>query len=130
MFVFPTDTHSGSSLLSGFLAFLLWHFYGGDPAESLLLEPGGNGRMVILGQDVRAGQHPQFTVSAGVWMGGRPQRHAPDADSFCGNTLPPGFDYADFEPGYRDEPERSYPVHATLIGELTHPEFLARPSLG
>lgn len=106
----------------------LWHFYGGDPAELLLLEPDGNGRVVILGPDVLAGQHPQFTVPAGTWMGARPQRHAPDAYSFFGNTLSPGFDYADFEPGYRDELQRTYPAHAALIGELTRPEFFSRPT--
>jgi predicted cupin superfamily sugar epimerase len=104
----------------------LWHFYSGSPIELLLLEPNGKGRVVILGPDVLAGQHPQFTVPAGVWMGARPLQPTATAYSLFGCTLSPGFDYADFEPGYRDELQRTYPAHKALIGELTRPGFFSR----
>ena len=50
----------------------IWHFYGGDPIEMLLLHPDGHGEIVIIGPDALGGQHPQFTVPRGVWQGSRP----------------------------------------------------------
>jgi len=50
----------------------IWHFYGGDPIELLLLHPDGRGEVVVLGSEVLAGQRPQFAVPAGAWMGARP----------------------------------------------------------
>ncbi|MEI6107156.1 MAG: cupin domain-containing protein, partial [Opitutae bacterium] len=81
----------------------IWHFYAGDPIELLLLHPDGRNEVVILGADLAAGQPPQFTVPAGVWMGARPIKATAEAYALFGCTMAPGFDYADFEPGYRDE---------------------------
>ena len=47
----------------------IWHFYLGDPIELLLLHPDGSDELVILGQDVLAGQRVQTVVPAGVYMG-------------------------------------------------------------
>ena len=105
----------------------IWHFYAGDPIELLLLSPGGRAEVVVLGSDLLAGQHPQFTVPAGTWMGARPLTPGPAAYGFFGTTMAPGFDYTDFEPGYRDELQRAYPAQRGLIGELTRPELATRP---
>jgi len=48
----------------------IWHFYLGDPIELLLLHPTVSDELVILGQDVLAGQRVQTVVPAGVYMGG------------------------------------------------------------
>ena len=48
----------------------IWHFYLGDPIELLLLHPDGSDELVILGQDVLAGQRVQTVVPAGVYIGG------------------------------------------------------------
>jgi uncharacterized protein len=40
----------------------LWHFYLGDPIELLLLYSDGSDELVILGQDVLAGQRIQTVV--------------------------------------------------------------------
>lgn len=108
----------------------IWHFYAGDPIELLLLHPEGRSEVLVLGADVLAGQAPQFAVPAGVWMGARPLGGSPDAYSLFGCTLAPGFDYADYEPGYRDVLQRGWPERATLIAELTRDEFLAAPAGG
>lgn len=105
----------------------IWHFYGGDPLEMLLLYPDGHGEIVILGADVLAGQHPQFVAPRGVWQGSRPLGKGPDAYSFFGDTLAPGFDYGDFEIGYRDELQKQYPQFAAQIERLTRAEFAVRP---
>lgn len=107
----------------------IWHFHVGDPIELLLLHPDGRDQLVILGGDVLAGQHPQFTVPAGVWMGARPVKATADAYGFFGTTMAPGFDFADFEPGYRDELQKAYPARKELIAELTRADLATRPAV-
>jgi hypothetical protein len=106
----------------------IWHFHLGDPIELLLLHPDGRDEVVVLGVDVLGGQHPQVTVQAGVWMGARPVKATAEAYSFFGTTMAPGFEYADFEPGYRDELQRAYPARTALIAELTRSELAVRPA--
>ena len=104
-----------------------WHYYVGDPIELLLLKPDGGDEMVIIGPDVLAGQHPQFTVPAGVWMGARPLRDHAEAYTLFGCTLAPGFDYGDYTPGYRDELQKKYPARHALIAALTREPFATQP---
>jgi len=105
----------------------VWHFYGGSPLEIVLLYPDGQVRRVTLGNDVDAGQIPQFTVPHGVWQGAAPKDSSPEAYVFAGTQLSPGFDYADFEIGYRDELTRRYPSAAADIARLTRAEYAHRP---
>lgn len=105
-----------------------WHFYGGDAAELLLLHPDGRAETVRFGGDVFAGEQPQVTVEAGTWMGARPARDAEDAYTFFGCTLAPGFDYADYEPGYRDELQSGWPAEAERIAALTREDSRTRPA--
>jgi predicted cupin superfamily sugar epimerase/mannose-6-phosphate isomerase-like protein (cupin superfamily) len=101
----------------------VWHFYGGSPLEMLLLYPDGHGRKVTIGPDFLAGDFQQFTVPHGVWQGSAPRESSDGAYSFAGTQLSPGFDYADFEIGYRDQLQREYPAFANDIGRLTRAEF-------
>ena len=104
----------------------LWHYYAGDPLELLLLHPDGRSEKIILGPDPLAGQHPQFTVPHGTWMGAWPVRAAPDAYTFFGTTMAPAFDPSDFEVGYRDELAAGHPAFADLIAALTRPDYVRR----
>lgn len=104
----------------------MWHYYGGDPLELLVLHPDGTGEVVVLGPDVLAGQKLQYVVPRGSWQGARPVGDPPGAYSLFGDTLAPGFEYADFEMGYRDELQRIYRVHSAAIARLTRPEFAHR----
>jgi len=97
----------------------LWHYYGGDTLEMLLLHPDGRGETVVIGPDLLAGQHPQFLVPRGVWQGSCPIGDRDDAYTFFGATLTPGFEYSDYEPGYRNELQASYPAFAAKIASLT-----------
>jgi predicted cupin superfamily sugar epimerase/mannose-6-phosphate isomerase-like protein (cupin superfamily) len=110
----------------------VWHFYGGSPIDMLLLYPDGTGRRITLGGDVLSGQWPQFTVPHGVWQGSMPRNRA-KTYSLAGDQLSPGFDYADFEMGYRDALQREYRAFAADIRRLTRDEFatapLARPAM-
>jgi len=105
----------------------IWHFYAGDPLEMLLLHPDGRGETVVLGPDVLQGQRPQFVVPRGTWQGARPLVRWPSAYCLFGDTLAPGFEFADFEMGYRDELQKQYPRFAEKIKQLTRPEFVSRP---
>lgn len=105
-----------------------WHFHGGDAAELLLLHPDGRAETVRFGGDVFAGEQPQVTVPAGTWMGARPARDHAEAYSFFGCTLAPGFDFSDYEPGYRDELQRGWPAEVERIAGLTREDSLTRPA--
>jgi uncharacterized protein len=104
----------------------IWHFYGGDPLEMLLLYPDGHGEVVIIGPDVFNGQHPQFVVPREVWQGSVPTGAGPQSYAFFANTLAPGFEFEDFEMGYRDELQKRYPQFADHISRLTRSEFVTR----
>jgi len=106
----------------------IWHYYGGDPLELLLLHPDGHGETVILGPDVLAGQHPQVTVPRGVWQGSRPIGAGADSYTLFGCTLGPGFEYADCAFGYRDELQKQYPQFAVPIAGLTREDHATRPA--
>ena len=47
----------------------IYHFYLGDPVEMLHLYPDGRFERILLGQDLKNGQHIQYTVARDVWQG-------------------------------------------------------------
>lgn len=67
----------------------IYHFYKGDPVELLLLYPDGQSTVVILGQDILAGQQVQYLVPAGVWQGSRLLTGGTYA--LMGTTMSPGY---------------------------------------
>ncbi|MCZ6530476.1 MAG: cupin domain-containing protein [Chloroflexi bacterium] len=95
----------------------VYHFYLGDPVEMLLLHPEGRGEWIVLGHDLLAGQHVQYVVPAGVWMGSRLMEGG--LYSLMGTTMAPGFDHLDYQGGDTVELELLYPDRATLIRQLT-----------
>ncbi len=95
----------------------VFHFYLGGPVRMLQLFPGGAGREFVIGPDITNGQHPQLVVPAGVWQGSRLE---PGAEFvLLGATMAPGFDYADYEQGRREELVGLYPAFADQIRALT-----------
>jgi predicted cupin superfamily sugar epimerase len=95
----------------------IFHFYLGDPAIMLQLLPDGSSRTITLGSDLAGGQQPQVVVRGGVWQGCKLASGGKFA--LMGTTMSPGFDYADYETGVRDELITQYPGAAELIGEYT-----------
>lgn len=95
----------------------VFHFYLGDAVEMLQLHPNGTGGRVVLGQDVSAGQLVQTVVPQGVWQGSR--LIAGGRFALLGCTVSPGFEYADYASGRREELMRGWPEWAEMIGRLT-----------
>lgn len=95
----------------------VFHFYLGDPVEMLQLWPDGSGRRIVLGADLKAGMAVQTVVPKGVWQG---SRLAPGGKlALLGCTVSPGFDYADYDSGARDELVRRWPEWQAMIEHLT-----------
>ena len=95
----------------------IFHFYLGDPVELLELRPDGTSARFVLGPDIAAGMKPQHVVPGGVWQGSR----LIDGGEYAllGTTMAPGFDYADYETGARDELLSRHPAEAQRIRALT-----------
>ena len=95
----------------------IFHHYLGDGVEMLLLHPDGNSEIVTIGNDLLRGQSPQVIVPANTWQGSR----LIDGGRFAllGCTMSPGFDYADYQHGSRDELIRQYPSQSQRIAALT-----------
>jgi uncharacterized protein len=95
----------------------VFHFYLGDPVVMLLLHCDGESDSVTLGHDLAAGHQPQVVVRGGIWQG---CRLAPGGKwALMGTTMSPGFDYADYETGSRDELIAEYPDLEELIRQYT-----------
>jgi hypothetical protein len=95
----------------------IFHFYLGDPVEILQLWPDGTGRILVLGSDLLKKMQPQVVVPRGVWQGARLYKNGRFA--LLGATVSPGFEFADYESGERDELINSYPQFRERIIALT-----------
>jgi predicted cupin superfamily sugar epimerase len=83
----------------------------------LQLLPSGEGRVIELGHDIASGQVVQVVAAAGTWQG---SRLLPDGRyALMGTTVAPGFDFADYEAGDRDDLMRRFPRYRAMIEELT-----------
>jgi predicted cupin superfamily sugar epimerase len=96
----------------------IFHFYAGDTVEMLQLAPGEAGRRVLLGNDLGADSDPQVAVRRGVWQG---SRLVPGGRwALLGCTVSPGFEFADYESGDREELTERWPAWAGMIAALTN----------
>ena len=95
----------------------VFHFYLGDPVVMLQLHPDGESKAVTLGHDLAARHQPQVVVRGRVWQGCRLAGEGKWA--LMGTTMSPGFDYADYETGVRDELIAQYPGVEELIRQYT-----------
>lgn len=94
----------------------IFHFYSGGPVRMLQLFPDGSGKEIVIGSDVMAGQQPQVLVPRGVWQGSFLEPGSEYALMGC--TVAPGFEFADYDHGNREELTAQYPKFKELIGRL------------
>jgi hypothetical protein len=95
----------------------LFHFYLGDAVEMLQIAPNGSGETIVMGADIASGMQLQHVVPGGFWQGAR--LRAGGTFALMGTTMSPGFDYADYETGTREELIRMFPQHSGTIRVLT-----------
>lgn len=89
----------------------VFHFYLGDPVEMLELLPTGEGRITLLGPDVRT-MRVQHIVAGGTWQGSRLVEGG--SWGLLGTTMSPGFSYDDYEHG-TEALKAAYPDFAERI---------------
>ena len=109
----------------------IFHHYLGASVEMLMLHPSGRAEVARIGKDVAADESPQVVVPGGTWQGSRLAQTAASAErcdassaspsgfALLGCTMSPGFDYADYEHGPRDELVAQFPAEAARIRLLT-----------
>jgi len=112
-----TDDPDGFSAFHRLPTAEIWHFCAGDPIELVLLDPSGDGRLLVLGPDVLGSHHPQVVVGPRVWMAARVE--AGGSYSLFATTMAPGFTASDFEAGSRRELALAYPQWAETVAALT-----------
>src|SRR6185503_21135887 len=85
----------------------MFHFYLGDPVTWVLLHPGGKTEKVVLGNKLDRGHVLQLVIPAGTWFGG----YLNDGGEWglMGTTVAPGFDFADFAFGQKDDLLKAFP---------------------
>lgn len=107
----------------------LWLYHAGAPLELFALLPDGSSeRVVLAGVDALGtseDESPQAVVPGDAWQAARVLAEkdgsgaVDDAWTLVTCVVVPGFDYADFELGEREELEAAYPLEAEVIASLT-----------
>ncbi len=92
-----------------------WHFYRGGALDLHILH-NGKYELVVIGANIAAGNHLQYTVPAGAWFASEPSIDS--WYSLLGCTVSPGFDFSDFEMAKRDTLLKEYLSHGDLIRRL------------
>lgn len=95
----------------------VFHHYAGDAVEQLQLAEGEQGRVVMIGRNLAAGQRPQVVVRRGVWQGARLVEGGSWA--LLGCSVSPGFEFDDYQAGDRDELATKWPLWSEMITALS-----------
>jgi len=79
----------------------IWHFYEGSSLTIHMIDEAGNYTLKRLGREVTDGEVFQFVIPKFTWFAAEVN----DKTSFTliGCTVAPGFDFADFELGKKEE---------------------------
>ena len=94
----------------------VWHFYRGAALRVHVFAPDGGYRAYRLGHDLAGGERCQLVVPRGHWFGA--EGIADSGFALVGNTVAPGFDFADFELARAEALTAAYPGHADLVHRM------------
>jgi predicted cupin superfamily sugar epimerase len=94
----------------------LWHFFDGSPLRFHVFGEDGAYRSFRLGRDPRRRESLQATLPAGSVFGAEVVE--PRSFSLSGCTVAPGFDFADFEFGRREDLLARFPRKRAAIERL------------
>ncbi len=105
----------------------IWLYHAGAALELVVLLPDGASQRILLsGADALLQNEeasPQATVPGGAWQAARVTDGGDWEDheiwTLVSCVVTPGFDYADFELGEREELLAGYPLDAELVRRLT-----------
>jgi predicted cupin superfamily sugar epimerase len=95
----------------------IWHFHAGLPLLLTVIAPDRTCVTVTLGSGASRGERFQHVVEAGSWFGA--EVAGDDGFALVSCTVAPGFDFADFEMGQRDDLLADFPEHRSAIVRLT-----------
>lgn len=95
----------------------MWHHYAGSAVIIHMIGSDGSYESLRVGPALDSGEEPQAVVPAGAWFAAEVADRS--SYSLVGCTVAPGFDFADFEFGDRDELMRLCPGERQLIERLT-----------
>lgn len=95
----------------------IFHFYLGDSVEMLLLHQNGESEICALGQNIENDELLQLVIKSGCTFGCRLKPGGNFA--LMGTTVAPGFDFADYKKGDRQELTKRYPERKEIILALT-----------
>lgn len=98
----------------------IFHFYLGDPCETVMIARDGTLSEAILGQDIAGGMNVQHVVPAGHWQGTR--LIAGGEWALLGTTMAPGFHPAGFELATLDLVETLEPDVAERVRAFIAPQ--------
>ena len=87
----------------------IFHFYAGNPVEMFQIDKDGNGKKIIIGNDIFNSQQPQVIVPGATWQGTRLLSSSTDAWALLGCTVAPGFEIENFHIEDRARLIRKYP---------------------
>jgi predicted cupin superfamily sugar epimerase len=74
----------------------IFHFYAGEPVEMFQIDKDGNGKKIIIGNNIFNGQNPQVVVPRGTWQGTRLFNSHENSWALLGCTVAPGFELENF----------------------------------
>lgn len=114
-FLLPGDSFSAFHRLQ---SEELWYYHSGAAVEIIMLTKSGECRTYKLGVNLADQQTPIVVVPAGIWFCAYPLA-AGDDYSLVSCVVAPGFEFADFELGDRDQLLSVYPQHFDLIRQYT-----------
>ena len=94
-----------------------WHFYKGSPIKLHIISEEGIYSVIIIGNNLEAGEVPQYVVPAKHWFAAEVIKK--DSYSLVGCTVSPGFDFKDFELADQQQLASKFPQYKTEINRLT-----------
>lgn len=96
----------------------IWHFYKGASLKLHMISPDGTYSFVIVGNDFKKGEVPQFIVPAHHYFAA--EVFAENSFAFVGCSVSPGFDFRDFTLPSCKSLSDEFPNHKEIIKRLTH----------
>ena len=99
---------------------IVHYFHLGDPISYYLIHPDGKLEIVVMGNNLLAGQQLQMTVPSGVWKASQIPADGEHGFGLVSEAVSPGFDYTDMRLGYCDELLELFPQYEELIRRLSH----------